>query len=71
MDKESEGSRIVELAQQIKGDIVQMSENCWVQRVAQVLQEKLEYKHPITDMSGDESLGYIKNAMKQVDLKSF
>lgn len=71
VDRIGEGSRIVEMAQEINGTIIQMSMTYWVQEVAQVLSEKLEFKHPILKMSSDESIDYIEKAMGKIDLKTF
>ncbi len=71
VDRIGEGSRIVEMAKEINGTIIQMSMTYWVKEVAHVLGEKLEFKHPILKMSSDESIDYIEKAMDKIDLKTF
>jgi hypothetical protein len=71
VDRIGEGSRIVEMAKEINGTIIQMSMTYWVQEVAHVLSEKLGYKHPILKMKADQSLEFIEREMQKVDLKIF
>ncbi len=71
VDRIGEGSRIVEMAKEINGTIIQMSMTYWVKEVAQVLSEKLDFKHPILKMKPDQSLEFIEREMKKVDLKAF
>ncbi len=71
VDRIGEGSRIVEMAKEINGTIVQMSMTYWVQEVAKVLSEKLEFKNSILKMKPDQSLDFVENEMKKIDLKKF
>ena len=71
VDRIGVGSRIAEMAREINGTIIQMSMTYWVQEVAQVLNEKLEFKHPILKMTPDQSLEFVEKAMANVDLKAF
>ena len=71
VDRIGEGSRISEMAQKINGDIVQMSMTHWTKEVAEILKEKIGFKHPILDLSNSQSLTYIKEEMKKVNLREF
>ncbi|MEZ4959201.1 MAG: CfrBI family restriction endonuclease [Saprospiraceae bacterium] len=71
VDRIGEGSRITELAKKIDGNIVQMSMNFWVREVAQILQTKVGFKHDILKLSNEESIKYVQDRMKQIDLGKF
>jgi hypothetical protein len=71
VDRIGEGSRIVEMAKDIGGNIVQMSMSFWVKEVAGILSETTGFKHEILDMDSNESLCFIKSSMKLVNLKDF
>lgn len=71
VDRIGDGSRIVEMAKEINGTIIQMSMTYWVLEVARILSSKLEYKHPILKMQPDESLRFIESEMNRIDLKEF
>lgn len=71
VDRIGEGSRISEMAKKINGDIVQMSMTHWTKEVAEILKEKIGFKHPILDLSNSQSLTYIKEEMKKVNLRKF
>ena len=62
-------SRIVEMAEGIGGRVVQMSMTHWIREVARILAEKIEFKHPIAEMNDHESLLYIRDKMRDVDLR--
>lgn len=71
VDRIGEGSRIIEMAKEINGNIVQMSMTYWVKEVADILNKKLSYKHPILKLSQEKSLEYISREIKNIDLKQF
>jgi hypothetical protein len=71
VDRIGEGSRIVEMAKEINGNIIQMSMTYWVKEVAEILKEKMGFKHPILKMTQDASIEYIEKEMKTVNLKLF
>lgn len=71
VDRIGEGSRISEMAKKINGDIVQMSMTHWTKEVAEILKEKIGFKHPILDLSNSQSLTYIKKEMKKINLREF
>ncbi len=71
VDKIGDGSRIVDMANKIGGNIVQMSMSFWVREVGQILKDATGFNHKILNMSDKDSLKYIKDSMKRVDLKKF
>lgn len=71
VDRIGEGSRIVEMAKAINGDIVQMSMTHWTKEVASILVERIGFKHPIIELSNRESLEYIREGMKKINLREF
>lgn len=71
VDRIGEGSRITELAKKIDGNIIQMSMNFWVREVAQILQKKVGFKHEILKQSNEESIKYVQERMKKIDLGKF
>jgi len=71
VDRIGEGSRINEMANEIGGNIVQMSMSYWVKEVANILQEKTGFDHKILSLHDNESLKYVKSKISKVDLKKF
>lgn len=71
VDRISDGSRIVEMAKNINGTIIQMSMTYWVKQVAEVLSEKCDFNHIILRMDPDQSINFIEQEMKKVNLKDF
>lgn len=71
VDRIGERSRIVEMAKAINGDIVQMSMTHWTKEVANILAEKIDFEHPIVELSNSESLEYIREGMKKINLREF
>lgn len=71
VDRIGDGSRMVEMAKEINGTIIQMSMTYWVKEVARVLSVKLGFKHPILKMNPDQSLELIEREMMTVDLRTF
>jgi len=71
VDRIGRGSRIKDLAREIDGDIVQMSMTYWPQEVAQILNHRMEFQHPLVDMHRSEISNYLKEAMKSVPLADY
>ena len=71
VDRIGERSRITDMANEIGGDIVQMSMSYWVKEVADILRKTTGFSHEILNMSDHESLVFIKDAIKNVELKNF
>ena len=71
VDRIGEGSRIVEMAKAINGDIVQMSMTHWIKEICNILKTKLGYSHKILKLNDNEILNYIESEMANIDLKQF
>ena len=71
VDRIGQNSRIKELASAINGEIVQMSMSYWVKEIAQILKKKISFTHPILRMSDDESLTFVREQIKKVQLQDF
>ncbi len=71
VDRIGERSRIVQMAEAINGNIIQMSMTHWTKEVASILAEKIGFEHPILHLSNRESLEYIKEGMKRINLREF
>ena len=71
VDRIGRGSRIKDLAREMDGDIVQMSMTYWPQEVAQILNHRMEFQHPLVDMHRSEISNYLKEAMKSVPLADY
>ncbi|GGD72576.1 hypothetical protein GCM10011514_40840 [Emticicia aquatilis] len=71
VDRIGQNSRIKELASAINGEIVQMSMSYWVKEVAQILKDKINFTHAITKMTNEESLNFVREQMKKVNLQDF
>ncbi len=71
VDRIGQGSGIKDMAQEIGGDIVQMSMTYWPQEVAQILNHRMKFQHPLVDMHRSEISSYLKEAMKSVPLVDY
>lgn len=71
VDTIGDNSRIVEMAKNIDGHILQMSATYWVYELSQILKETCGYKSPISTMRKEDTLDYIRQQMKQVDISVF
>lgn len=71
VDRIGTRSRISEMARDINGNIIQMSMTYWIKEVASVLKEKCLLEHPILKMSNEQSLIWVKDRMKAIDLTKF
>lgn len=71
VDRIGPRSRIVELAKEIDGTIVQMSAGYWPRRVALTLERILGYENPFDTMQETEVEAYIKEKVQQAPLISF
>jgi len=68
VDRIGDKSRIISMAKQIDGDIIQMSMTYWVKEVASVLHSRMDFFHPLLSMDGESSILYINDQMKQTAL---
>lgn len=71
VDNIGENSRITEMAKSIDGTILQMREHYWVYKLAATLYEKCRFRSPILNLTKEESITYIDEKMKEVDLRPF
>lgn len=71
VDNIGDRSRIQEMANNINGHILQMRENYWVYELALLLKDKCGYEAEILKKSKEQSLGYIDEEMKKVDLRNY
>lgn len=71
VDNIGENSRIVTMAREIDGYILQMRETYWVYRLATILKERFGYCSEILNFSKEQSLSYIDKKMKDINLKLF
>jgi hypothetical protein len=71
VDRIGEGSRIKTLANRIDGDIVQMSMGYWPQEVAQILNQRMGFVHPLVSMERSKIPDYLQTAMQSVPLELF
>jgi chemotaxis protein CheY-P-specific phosphatase CheC len=71
VDRIGKGSRIVDMAKDIDGEIVQMSMACWVRSIAKILHDTVGLSHEIINMSDKNTIAYVRSAMQCVDLRKF
>ena len=69
VDRIGKGSRIVEMAQQINGYIVQMSMTNWVKEICDILNQTIDFEHPLLDMNETQALKFISTKMGKIDLQ--
>lgn len=71
VDRIGEDSRIVQMAKEIDGHIIQMSMSNWVIELSNILYEELHYKSSIFNKSEAEVFTLISEKLKDIDLKQF
>ena len=72
IDKIGRASNVLNIAKRSGGHVIQMSGTYWVYELAQVLKEEFEfYTHDLLSMSKEESIEYIKNNIKKIDMAMF
>ena len=71
VDSLGAGSKVPALAEEIGGEIVQMSRPAWVRDVAQALKDKLDYDHAILQMSDGDALRFVRQKAQEIPLKNF
>lgn len=67
VDRIGKNSRIEGLAQQIGGDIVQMSGSYWPIRVAEILKERTGYKSEVLSLQEKDVIRYLKKKISSID----
>jgi len=68
VDRIGENSRIVNLAKQVNGHIIQMSMSHWVKDICKILNSTLGYEHEILHTEASHLEEYIKEKVKKVHL---
>ncbi len=71
IDRIGANSRIVAMAKEIDGHIVQMSMSYWIRAIAVILHETIGFEHKLVKMSNEESILYVKKKMATIDIKKF
>lgn len=71
VDRIGKGSKIKDIARSINGDIVQMSMAYWPQEVARVLNDRINFQHPLLDMQQSEIRNYLRDSMTSVPLTDY
>ena len=71
VDNIGENSRISTLAKEIDGIILQMREHYWVYKLALTLKSKCDYHAEILNDSMENSIHYIDEKMKHIDIREF
>lgn len=72
IDKIGNGSRIEEMAKNIGGHIIQMSGTYWVHKLAATIKEAFPfYDNPLLHITKEQSLDYLKERIKTIDLSAF
>ena len=72
IDKIGNGSRIEEMAKNIGGHIIQMSGTYWVHKLAKTIKEAFPfYDNPLLHLTKEQSLDYLKERIKTIDLSIF
>jgi len=71
VDRIGRGSRIKDMARELDADIVQMSMTYWPQDVAQILNRRMGFQHPLVDMPRSEVGSYLKETIESVPLADY
>jgi hypothetical protein len=71
VDRIGRGSRIKDMARELDADIVQMSMTYWPQDVAQILNRRMGFQHPLVDMHRSEVGSYLKETIESVPLADY
>lgn len=71
VDTIGDNSRIQDMAREIGGHILQMSETYWVYKLAKILKDACNYESQLSKMSMEETIPYIKKEMHKINLTKF
>lgn len=72
IDTLCENSSAINIAYEMGAHINQMSDSYWVYELAQIIKEEQpSFEHPILDMTREESLDYIREHIRNIDLSQF
>lgn len=71
-DKIADDSNIMNIARRISAYVIQMSGSYWVYELAKTLKEEFEfYDHPLLSMTQQESINYVKENIRKIDMALF
>ena len=71
-DKIADDSNIMNIARRISAYVIQMSGTYWVYELAKTLKEEFEfYDHPLLSMTQQESINYVKENIRKIDMALF
>lgn len=71
IDKIGTNSRVGELARDIEGHIIQMSEGYWPQKVARLLKREFGYDSPLANMNQKEVRKFLDDRLLSAPLNTF
>ena len=72
IDKIGDNSNVFNIARRNNWYVIQMSGTYWLYELAQVMKEEFEfYDHPLLQMSKEDSIKYIHDNIKNIDLSLF
>ena len=71
VDRIGPNSNIQELANEIDGNIVQMSAGYWLKSIASVLNKAVGFEHPLLSMNDDDIEDYLRGQLIDVPLRDF
>lgn len=71
VDRIGANSRIERLAEEVDGSIIQMSAGYWPQQIAQILNRKMGFVHPLVKMDQASIHSYLETAITSVPLAQF
>ena len=72
VDRVGKGSKVEDLANQIDGELVQMSASYWIRNVALIMKKTLkDFDHPVIRIKDHEMSDYIRKELGKVDISKF
>lgn len=72
IDTLGENSSAINIAYEMGAHIVQMSDSYWVYELIQIIKEEQpSFEHPVLEMTREESLLYIREQIKNIDISKF
>jgi hypothetical protein len=71
VDRIGKGSRIPEIAEQVRATVIQMSMGYWVRLLAQELERQTGYKHELAYIPDEDMEDYLKAKLAEVPIEQF
>ncbi len=69
VDRVGNNSDIKEQARAVNGHLIEMSNNNWPKKVAEILSDEIDYYHEIKDLEDDDIEEYLNQEVKKVPIK--